>query len=75
MGAVQVRVNARGRSPVCVCISSIGRRRKQTFGRWVGKAFVAGILPFSGVSFKQPLLDLYSWKVYKENGKDIRVSF
>jgi hypothetical protein len=61
-------------SPLSSCF---GHRGKQTFGRWSrkdGKAvFVAGIPPpFS--AFKQPVLELFSWQEFAENGRDVRVA-
>ena len=53
-----------------------GHRSKQTFGRWSrkdGKAvFVAGIPPFFS-AFKQPVLELFSWQEFAENGRDVHV--
>jgi uncharacterized integral membrane protein len=48
---------------------------KLTFGRWSykdGKVFlVAGLPPPS--ERKQPALELFSWKRFVENGKDVRI--
>jgi hypothetical protein len=55
-----------------------GHRGKETFGRWSRKdgkpVFVAGIPP-SLSAFNQPVLELFSWQEFAENGKDIRVVF
>jgi hypothetical protein len=63
--------------PLCLLIS-LKSRNKQTFGRWWrkdGKAyFVTGIPDSMGSAFKQPVLELYSWKLFVENGQEVRLS-
>ncbi len=48
---------------------------KPTFGRWSYKSgqafFVAGLPPPS--ERKQPALELFSWKRFVEDGKDVRI--
>jgi hypothetical protein len=60
-----------------VALISLWSRNKPTFGRWWrkdGKAFfVTGIPPFTGGAFHQPYLELYSWKLFVESGKEVRV--
>ena len=53
-------------------------RNKLTFGRWwrkQGKShFVTGIPTMTGGAFKQPALELYSWKLFFESGAEVRVA-
>ncbi len=50
-----------------------------TFGRWWRGAdskahFVTGPIPVSGLSRKQPELELYSFEEFVESGKEVRVA-
>lgn len=61
---------------VAFCAVSLLTRQMQTFGRWVRKDgkphFVTGA-PSASASFNQPVLEVYSWKVFFDNGKEVRV--
>jgi hypothetical protein len=84
VAAVQVGLAVAWRSLIaCVRLQllvliSLWNRNKPTFGRWwrlKGKAhFVTGIPPMTGGAFIQPALELYSWKLYFENGAEVRVN-
>ncbi len=53
-------------------------RNKNTYGRWYrfdNKArFITGIPPLTGHAFKQPVLELYSWKEFFANRRLVRVA-
>ena len=53
-------------------------RNKNTYGRWYrfdGKArFITGIPPLTGHAFKQPVLELYSWKEFFTNRRLVLVA-
>ena len=53
-------------------------RNKTTYGRWYrfdGKArFITGIPPLTGHAFKQPVLELYSWKEFFATRRLVRVA-
>ncbi len=59
-------------------LNSHSSRNKLTFGRWWRKAnknhFVTGVPPMTGGAFKQPALELYSWKLFFESGAEVRVA-
>ena len=53
-------------------------RNKTTYGRWNRfdnkPRFITGIPPLTGHAFKQPVLELYSWKEFFTNRRLVRVA-
>ena len=78
MAPVQVRaiVDVCALARMFLCSSYFFVSLKPTFGRWSYKSgkpfFVAGSPPPSS-EHKQPALELFSWKRFVDDGKDVRI--
>ena len=64
----------------CCCFntSDLLSRNKITFGRWYrfdnAARFITGVPPWTGRVYKQPVLELYSWKEFFTNRRLVRVA-
>ena len=55
------------------CAVSHLNRQMKTFGRWVRKDGKPHFVTGASASCNQPVLELYSWKEFSDNGKKVRV--